>query len=140
MTSAQYQYTGKSHPVNKNQLMQSVFDAIDEFENEQDNHNILNPYEEPVVVKLTDGKIIQVPSEIQNEAIEKWVRRNENNIYVAKNGDPLDDTMDHPIHANKPPRPQLIEKYDDFTSDDSNLKYIILLTVVLIAVYALTKN
>jgi len=140
MTYAQYQYTGKSHPVNKNQLIQSVFDAIDEFENEPDDQNILNPYQEPVVVKLTDGKIIQVPSEIQNEAIEKWARRNENNIYVAENGDPLDDTMDRPIHSNKPSPSQLIEKYDDRTTDGDNLKYIILVAVVAITVYALAKK
>jgi len=138
MTNTQYKCTGNSHPVNKNQLLQSVFDAIDEFENDPDNQNILNPYEESVIVKLNNGKIIQVPSEIQNEAIEKWVESNNNNIYVAKNGNPSDDILDHPIHINK--KPQIIVNPNNYVSESGSLKYILLVIAITITIYAFSKK
>lgn len=147
MSETRYQYTGKSHPVDKNQLIRSVYDAIDEFEADR---NKLNPFEEAVVVKLPDGKIIQVPSEIQNEALGKWatqngkemtVRQNNGQPNNVENNGPPNNVEESPYHNDR--RTPIPSKKNDNYGDMCNgsfLKYIILILMIMLTLYILTKK
>lgn len=64
-----YQITGNKIPVTKEELINYIHSQLAIYD--QGNRET-NPYNEPIIYTTKDGKTIQVPTEIHNEAVKTW--------------------------------------------------------------------
>lgn len=81
-TTTEYKPTGKEIPLNVNVLVNHVHNKLDEYmylkettQAEPPN----NPFSQPVIFTTDDGKLVQVPVEIQKQAIASWKQKSTQN-------------------------------------------------------------
>ena len=73
-----YKKTGNKVPIKIDELMNQVYDKLDQ-------HDRLvaatgatpdySPYKDPIVYTTQDGRTVQIPDEIQRQAIKDWIER-----------------------------------------------------------------
>ena len=77
-----YQETGTKIPIKKNELMELVFQELEAYEDYVKRNNgkeeISNsPFNNQILLTTSEGKTIQVPIEIQEEAINIYLQQRE---------------------------------------------------------------
>lgn len=77
-----YQETGTKIPIKKNELMELVFQELEAYEDyvkrNNGNEEISNsPFNNQILLTTSEGKTIQVPIEIQEEAINIYLQQRE---------------------------------------------------------------
>jgi hypothetical protein len=70
----EYKHTGKNVSVSREDLMNAVHERLSEYDvlNNDQKSKLSNPYVDPVFVKTSDNKTVQVPRCIQNSVVMKW--------------------------------------------------------------------
>jgi predicted nucleic acid-binding Zn ribbon protein len=69
-----YEYSGNNVPLNVEKTIEYVFEILKEYEmaiNKGEKVEI-NPYINKIYIPMENEKVIEVPQEIQYEAIRKW--------------------------------------------------------------------
>ena len=83
-----YMMTGNNVPINKSELVAHVKLQLEEYTKAPVKPNF-NPFENPIIYKTSDGKMIQIPQDIQMNVIKEWQehkRQNNNNNNSQVNG------------------------------------------------------
>ena len=73
-----FQYTGKAVPIRPSYATAQVIDLLDEY-NYQLKHDIIpnvNPFNEKLIAKSEDGRMYEIPEEIQKQAVRLWRKTN----------------------------------------------------------------
>lgn len=124
-----YRTTNRQFPVNVNELIKSVNSQLAEFDHltratgqEPD----YNPYQRPVFHTTQEGRLVQVPYEIQQRAIHAWQQSKITGQYQtircpsAINQEipdtapaPIETTTPLPVVRTSPPQPVLPEVAPD---------------------------
>lgn len=65
-----YKQTGNKIPVTKDELINYTHNQLQSFDSGK--LKDMNPYNQPIIYITKDGKMIQVPEELQQEAIASW--------------------------------------------------------------------
>ena len=65
-----YQITGNKIPVTKDELIIYMKEQLSAFDSGMSKNT--NPYTDAIIYNTKDGKMIQIPQEIQKEAITLW--------------------------------------------------------------------
>src|SRR5689334_21468905 len=68
--SMSYKQTGNKVPVTREELINYTHKQIHAYD--VGKLKDMNPYTEPIIYVTKDGKMIQVPQEIQKEAVASW--------------------------------------------------------------------
>lgn len=91
-----------------------------------------NPYTHPIIYKTQNGKMIQVPEEIQKQAISSWYQQNGTNVPAAQQTAEIDPLMENEMRQ---------EQKVVYVEDNSTnwLKLAMLILAGLLAVYLLYK-
>jgi hypothetical protein len=95
-----YKKTGKNIEVNKDELIQIVLDKVANYDNLVNSGdlspNLPSPYDEPIFTKVSNGKLVQIPPDIQKEAITYWMNTI-NNMYETENNnnEEQENRIDH---------------------------------------------
>ena len=96
--NAEYQYTGVNKPILLDKCMNYVFEKLREYDNNiNKGKNVKSPYHNKIIMKTEDNSYVEIPVEIQNEAIQKWhANKNIINKEHKKNKDHNDyDDLDN---------------------------------------------
>lgn len=129
--------TGKSIPVSTTVLMEYVMNNLIKF------HEYLeatgeepefNPYKQPIVYTLEDGRSIEIPENVKIEAIKVWQKKNlniDNDGFEDIDESPY-DTPKTDKNKNKPQKTEVIVVKEE---SSNSMLYIVLLIVVLIVAY-----
>lgn len=103
-TTTEYKKTGKEIPLNVNTLISFVHNKLDEYaflkestQTEPSN----NPFTQPVIFTTDEGKLVQVPVEIQKQAISSWKQRSTPQQNFSPQGQP-DGVFEHFGNAGTP--------------------------------------
>ena len=110
----EYQFTGNNLPIDPYYSSMYVMALLSEYDNRMKRGNVpsQNPYKDEIVMKLQDGKFVKVPSEIQSEAVKKWlstpeterdleVKNNRNNrSRIIKHIDDSDEELNDAIESD----------------------------------------
>jgi hypothetical protein len=96
-TSTEYKMTGKEIPLNVNILVKHIHNKLDEYaflkESTQTEPGS-NPFTQPVIFTTDEGKLVQVPAEIQKQAISTWKQRSNPQHTPSPQGQP-DGVFEH---------------------------------------------
>ena len=70
-----YKKTGKNVTVSKDDIVNATIERLMEYDSMQPDQKsgMVNPYNDPVNVKVGGKKMVQVPRYVQNVAIKKWL-------------------------------------------------------------------
>lgn len=74
-----YQYTGNSVPISALDTSAHVIALLEDYDrrmNEGINPSI-NPYKDRIVMTTQEGRMIEIPQDIQEDAIQQWVGRSQ---------------------------------------------------------------
>jgi hypothetical protein len=83
--NSEYEYTGKSLPQTLEKCISFVIETLRKYD-ENINNNIhvdKSPYNSKIIMETKEGKYIEIPMEVQNEAIQKWLYEKENPKNIA---------------------------------------------------------
>lgn len=79
----QFEYTGKNMPVDIDLLVNHAVKLMKEYDdtmnNRNDRHLLKSPYADKIQMQVDANTTIEIPSEIQNQAIQKWISLKEGN-------------------------------------------------------------
>jgi len=68
------QYTGQNIPVNTQLLMSFVMTKLNEYDEQLNNGTtIKSPYADKIQMELDNGVTIEIPPDVQNQAIQQWI-------------------------------------------------------------------
>lgn len=71
----EYQFTGKQIPLKVNELVAFVHQKLEQYDNlvkETKSVPFYSPYAHPIIYTTPEGKTVQIPKEIQQQAIDQW--------------------------------------------------------------------
>ena len=72
-----YDKTGNYVPIEYNELVSLVFQAMDNYiDSIINNSSVINPLEKHVIIVKKNGQVLQVPDDIQQEAITMYFEKN----------------------------------------------------------------
>lgn len=121
--------TGKSIPVNTTVLMQYVIDSLrkyHEYIEATGEEPDINPYSTPLVYRLEDGRAIEIPDKVKEEAIKVWQSQDAQ----------FEDVDEYPEEVADVGRSKVVYVKER----SSNMMYILLILVVLAFAYYVYKN
>jgi hypothetical protein len=74
----EFKYTGNSVPINPTMVHAQVINLLDEYNDQLANDIVVdsNPFNDKIIASTPDGKLYEVPSYIQEKAIEIWLKNN----------------------------------------------------------------
>lgn len=99
--------TGKSIPVNTTLLMEYVINSLTkyhEYVESTGEEPEFNPYRDPIIYRLEDGRSIEIPEQVKTEAIKHWKNRDSkpiNNMYSDIDEEP-NNLLVNRKHLQKP--------------------------------------
>ena len=69
-----YSYTGNDIPIDINLMTLYVIDLLKKYDEniKKDPTSKSSPYEDKITMKTKDEKYIEIPNDVQQEAINKW--------------------------------------------------------------------
>lgn len=108
MSEDQYQQTGKKIPLKMDELMNFVVQKLEQFDYVVKGIGSVpdfNPYEDPIIYTTQEGKTVQVPKEIQRQAVINW-----NNRVQDNQEDPNNLDFGIPGYDNKMPTQSDVEQ------------------------------
>lgn len=76
--STNYTKTGNSIPININEATIYIEQKLEEYEmlpNKEQNY----PFNKAIIYKTSDGKLVEIPKEIQDKIINEWYKKKGNN-------------------------------------------------------------
>jgi len=118
-----FEYSGNNLPINLNDTSLYVMALLNDYDKRMKNGDVpkINPYKDRLVMQMENGKFVEVPYEIQSEAVKKWLAtpiKGEQNRHTGQldTDDELADDID-----------------DSFLSNI--IKVIIVLAIVVLIVY-----
>lgn len=103
-TTTDYRMTGKEIPLNVNSLIAHVHNKLDEYAFLKESTGTepgSNPFTQPVIFTTDEGKLVQVPAEIQKQAIASWKPRSNPQQTFSPQGQP-DGVFEHFGNAGTP--------------------------------------
>src|SRR4051812_30331407 len=74
-----FQYTGKNIPLRLDKCINFVSLKLQEYDYALENGKKIgdSPYHNKIVMSTEDGKFVEIPTEIQNEAVKLWLAQKE---------------------------------------------------------------
>lgn len=73
----QFEYTGKNMPVDIDLLVNHAMKLMKEYDDKTNDgvelHLLKSPYADKIQMQVDENTTIEIPSEIQNQAIQKWI-------------------------------------------------------------------
>ena len=75
-----FRKTGRNISVSRDELINIVIDKLHIYDNAspQNRKNMSNPYRDVVYTNTKEGKMVQVPSDIHEDAIQEWTQSKQN--------------------------------------------------------------
>jgi len=72
-----YRHTGTSYPINPDILQEYVTQqlAIYDQGTKDGNPDDFSPYRDPILYQTEDGKVVQIPQDVQVKAINEWLQQ-----------------------------------------------------------------
>ena len=77
-----YKHTGASYPINPDILQEYVTKQLviyDQVANKENNTSDFSPYRDPILYQTKEGKVVQVPKDVQTKAINDWLIQKQQN-------------------------------------------------------------
>lgn len=73
-----YKRTGRRFKISHDDLLNKVYDKLSIYTNlsVHKRNGVQNPFEQPIIIKLSNGKLIEIPKNIQKIAIDNWMSSN----------------------------------------------------------------
>lgn len=70
-----FEYSGNNLPINLNDTSLYVMALLNDYDKRMKNGDVpkINPYKDRLVMQMENGKFVEVPYEIQSEAVKKWL-------------------------------------------------------------------
>jgi len=81
MNNQKYKFTGRHVPINPEEVLAYVYEQLAQYDKGEITNN---PYTEPIPYKTKYSKMIQVPENIQQSAINKWNEKKKSVIHKPK--------------------------------------------------------
>jgi len=132
--------TGKSIPISTTVLMEYVMNNLikyHEYLEATGEEPDFNPYKQPIVYTLEDGRSIEIPENVKIEAIKVWQKKNlniDNDEFEDIDESPYDETRSKKHKSNEQKVIVIKEK------QSNTILYIVLLVVALIVGYFIYSN
>jgi hypothetical protein len=72
-----YKTTGVQIPITRDELFYGVIDQLRKYDDLMRNKQSVqyDPYQEPILYTTSNGQSVQVPTQIQQEAIQDWIQQ-----------------------------------------------------------------
>lgn len=129
-----YQFTGKTVPIQTSVLLEYVlnkFKKYDEYVESTGEEPEYNPYSSPILYRLDNGKVIEVPKEIIKEAVN--IKTNLNVELKDTEFRKLNETPEKEL-VKIPPKVSSNEQMTEKPTSSNNTMIYIIVIVVLIAI------
>lgn len=143
-TPSGYKTTGAQIPITKDELLYGVIDQLRQYDdlarrNQPTTHN---PYQEPILYTTSNGQSVQVPSQIQQEAIQDWVQqrqildqaRQQENTRLKQTQPPTQESKSKPQSLSLPPRTKPLPSQPQ-SSQSSSSSYVLWILIGIVIIY-----
>lgn len=125
-----YKYTGKNIPLQLDTGINYVIEKLKAYDNAlATNPDLItrsdSPYNHKIIMKTNEGKYIEIPTEVQREAIKKWMIMKS----PQSNKELIDDTTDTDSEIEVEVKKKKKSKLDSMFN---NTLFIILLFIIAI--------
>jgi len=83
----EYQKTGNHIPIPVDKLTNAVYEKLSEYDNLVNSLGMKptqSPYKDQIIYTTDEGKLIQIPKYIQEQAVFKWNKKNGNTDQIPK--------------------------------------------------------
>lgn len=78
MSNKYFQQTGKNVPIGLDELISHMFNVLKQYDSGENRDH--NPYTESIVYTTKSGKMIQIPKNVQQIAINQWTNKKSKNV------------------------------------------------------------
>lgn len=72
LVKGDFKYTGKSKPVTVDKCIKFVIGKLRNYDNNIGDISE-SPYNSKIIMEIDNGKFVEIPHEIQHEAVKKWL-------------------------------------------------------------------
>lgn len=105
LVKGNFEYTGKSKPITLERCIKYVMDRLREYDTDMGKKSGIkeSPYNSKIIMEVEKGKFVEIPNEVQNEAVRKWLAEkgfvddNDNDDFI----DDTDTNIDESVSVNK---------------------------------------
>ena len=120
-----YKKTGNNVEVNRNDILNKAIEMLMHYDSLSKNtkKRMRNPYDSTMYAQLENGKMIQIPEDIQNEAIIRW-SDTKYNQEISKSDIPLSRHITNKImnsRSHRGKRRTILPPQDDFILNEEVL-------------------
>lgn len=135
-----YNYTGANIPIDINIVISYTIKQLKEYDDKLSQGILLSksPYNDKIIMKMENDKIIEVPYEVQQEAIKKWeIIKAESEYEMEKKS--LEERIES---ISNQLNDELTENFEDAETSTYSfiIKFIAIILIVGIALYFFYKQ
>ena len=138
-----YNYTGANIPIDLNTAIIYVIKLLKEYDENLAKGILIknSPYNDKITMKMDDNNIIEIPYEIQREAIKKWEI-----MKVQVEYDKEKKTIEERILSLSDELNNMVESFDNDNNEDHTfdnyfyIKIFVIILIIGIGIYLYTKK
>lgn len=125
-----YSYTGMNLPIDINTTILYVIKQLKEFDDNLEKGILLpkSPYHDIVVMETGNGKLIEIPNEIKQQAIQKWEIIKAETVYEKQKKN-IEDKI---IQLSNKLNEDTVENFDNYSYNYGYAFAIIIVIIIII--------
>ncbi|ARF08840.1 hypothetical protein Catovirus_1_890 [Catovirus CTV1] len=132
-----YSYTGNNVPLDVNSAILYAIKQLKEYDDNLEKGILLpkSPYHDFIVMETSDGKIIEIPYDVQQEAISKWEIIKVEMLY-EKEKKQLENNI---INLSKQLENDIVENFES-NSGSNYILFLLIGAIIVVTIYLYQKK